>query len=71
MDLLESLLEDLRSPDSGVRYPVLSRLETLAWTPELAAALRTHLDEEQDPGTRFHIVVLLGYAAGVASRLSC
>jgi HEAT repeat protein len=61
VDLLASLLEDLRSPDAGVRFSVLSRLETLTWTPELAAALRQRTATETDPATRFHLDLLIQF----------
>ena len=54
-----SLFEDLRSPDPSVRYSVLSRIETRQWTGEQVAEFRTLAAAEVDPGTRFHMDLIL------------
>ncbi len=54
-----SLFEDLRSADPAVRYSVLSRIENRPWTPEQVAEFRDLAQAEADPGTRFHMELIL------------
>ncbi|MBI3038866.1 HEAT repeat domain-containing protein [bacterium] len=59
MDPVQALFEDLRSPDSSIRFSVLSRIEGIDWTPDQLLAFRDFEKSENDPGSKFHMRMIL------------
>ncbi len=59
MDPVKEFFADLKSPDPSIRFSVLSRIEDLAWDEQQQAALRKLIDDEKDPGIRFHMQKVL------------
>ena len=59
LDILQTLLEDLRSPDPTIRFSVLSRIGDMERTDELNSTFQGLLLKENDPATRFHMRMVL------------
>ncbi|MFZ2958045.1 MAG: hypothetical protein WA705_14250 [Candidatus Ozemobacteraceae bacterium] len=59
MNFLATLFEDLRSTDPALRYAVLSRMEAVELSPQDIAAFRSLTESEKDPGSRFHMKLIL------------
>lgn len=68
MSLAESLLEDLQSADMTVRYSVLSRIESAAWDEADLARFRDLAEQETDPGTQFHMQLILRLVTSTQGR---
>ena len=59
MDPVKEFFADLKSPDPSIRFSVLSRIEDLAWDEQQQAALKKLLEQEQNPGIKFHMLKVL------------
>jgi HEAT repeat protein len=59
MDPVKEFFADLKSPDPSIRFSALSRIEDLTWDDQQQQALRSLIDQEKDPGIRFHMLKVL------------
>jgi len=60
-DPIQVLSNDLRSSDPAMRFSVLSRIESIEWTPERVAAFKDLAEKETDAGTKFHMLKILAH----------
>ncbi|MFZ2955764.1 MAG: HEAT repeat domain-containing protein [Candidatus Ozemobacteraceae bacterium] len=61
MDAIQTLLEDLRSPDPSIRFSVLTRIESMEWSAEQVNTFQSMALGEVDPGARFHLQKILAH----------
>jgi HEAT repeat protein len=67
--IAHALFADLRSSDPAIRFSVLSRIENIAWTDDLRVAFAVLAETEQDPGTRFHMRLILARVSPAHARV--